>query len=208
MTSDAMKANTGGRGRLGELIDERIRGLQQRYLNNVSSAVSDLAALRRASSSPPGADPRVWELTLAGLGTPAGAPDDPTAEERAAHAALGLYAIHQQSRVRPMHVPGRGLGRACFELGRKTAAEAAVRRRFQALGTAATFPEAMHHARGLIRQLRSADVPLDYAQFADDLVALQSPSGAQRVRLQWGRDYHRTRPADNDRTSAESEETA
>ena len=98
---------------LGALVDERVSGLQARYRNNRSSGVSDLAALRRASTAEPGADPRIWELTLAGIPTPAGAGDEPTAEERAAHAALTLYAVHQQSQSLPMHVPGQGSAGRC-----------------------------------------------------------------------------------------------
>jgi CRISPR system Cascade subunit CasB len=194
---------------LGALVDERVSGLQARYRNNRSSGVSDLAALRRASTAEPGADPRIWELTLAGIPTPAGAGDEPTAEERAAHAALTLYAVHQQSQSLPMHVPGQGLGRSVRTLGQRPGAEAAVRRRFEALGTAATFAELMQHARGLIRQLRSAAIPLDYGQLADDLVALQSPAHAPRVRLRWGRDYHRAPSAETGPSpSAATKETA
>jgi CRISPR system Cascade subunit CasB len=188
---------------LREVVDTRVRNLQARYRNNLSSGVSDLAALRRAVSMQPGADPRVWELTLAGVDVPAGAGDEPTAAEKAAHAALTLYAVHQQSQVKPMHVGGRGLGAAVRTLGRQVN-EAAVRRRFEALGTAATFPELMTHARGLVTQLRSAGIPLDYGQLAQDFLALQTPSTAARVRLRWGRDYHRVRPAEPSTGSTDS----
>jgi len=175
-------------------VDHRVRDLQGRYRRNESSGVSDLAALRRASTSSPGSDPRVWELTLAGLDVPAGTSDEPTDEERAAHAALTLYAIHQQSQTASMHRAGYGVGRSVRALVLPDRSnEKAVRRRFEALGTASTFAELMEHARGLVRQLRSADVPLDYGRFADDLVALQDPAVAAGVRLRWGREYHRTR---------------
>jgi CRISPR system Cascade subunit CasB len=181
-------------GRLGGLVEERVVDLQVRYRKNFSSGVSDLAALRRAAAAAPGADPRVWGLTLAGVDVPAGTPDEPTADERAAHAALTLYAVHQQSQTAPMHRSGHGLGRSVRELVRPDKSnEKAVRRRFEALGTASTFAELMEHARGLVRQLRSAGVPLDYGQLADDLAALQDPTSASGVRLRWGRDYHRLR---------------
>jgi CRISPR system Cascade subunit CasB len=190
------------RSPLRDVVDARVRNLQLRYRENMSSGVSDLAALRRAVNMSPGADPRVWELTLAGVDVPSSTGDEPTAAERAAHAALTLYAVHQQSQVKPMHVGGRGLGGAVRTLGRQVN-EAAVRRRFEALGTAATFPELMTHARGLVTQLRSAGIPLDYGQLAEDLVGLQTPSTAARVRLRWGRDYHRVRPADPPDSSEE-----
>jgi CRISPR system Cascade subunit CasB len=183
--------------RLGALVDKRVRELQGRYRRNESSGVSDLAALRRAGNAVPGSDPRVWELTLAGVDVPAGTPDEPTDEERAAHAALTLYAIHQQSQTASMHRAGYGLGRSVRALVLPDKSnEKAVRRRFEALGTASTFAELMDHARGLVRQLRSAAVPLDYGRLADDLAALQDPTAAAGVRLRWGREYHRAWPAD------------
>jgi CRISPR system Cascade subunit CasB len=181
---------------IGHVVDSRVAALQERYRRNTSGGVSDLAALRRAATESPGADPRVWELTLAGLPVEPGAGDEPTDTERAVHAAMTLYAVHQQSQAAPMHRGGYGMGRSVRLLGERTNAKDAVRRRFEALGTAATFAELMQHSRGLVRQLRSAAIPLDYGQFADDLVALQSPAGADGVRLRWGRDYHRARPAD------------
>jgi CRISPR system Cascade subunit CasB len=183
--------------RVGTLVDERVRDLQGRYRRNQSSGVSDLAALRRASTAAPGSDPRVWELTLAGLDVPAGTSDEPTDDERAAHAAMTLYAIHQQSQTASMHRAGYGLGRSVRLLVRPDRSnEKAVRRRFEALGTASTFTELMDHARGLVRQLRSAAVPLDYGRLADDLAVLQDPFAAAPVRLRWGREYHRAQPAD------------
>jgi CRISPR system Cascade subunit CasB len=177
---------------LEELVGDRVTGLQARYLAGSSSGVGDLAALRRAVTGTPGEDPRTWELTLADV-SPWARNDEPTAAELAAHAALTLYAVHQQSHGRAMHVRGRGLGSAVRALGRQTNAEEAVRRRFEALGTAATFLELMQHARGLIRQLRSAGVPLDYGRMARDLLDWQDPGRTASVRLRWGRDYHRLR---------------
>lgn len=180
------------RASLEELVGDRVTGLQARYLAGSSSGVGDLAALRRAVTGTPGEDPRTWALTVADV-SPWARDDEPTAAELAAHAALTLYAVHQQSQGRAMHVCGRGLGSAVRALGWLTNAEDAVRRRFEALGTAATFPELMHHARGLVRQLRSAGVPLDYGRLARDLLDWQDPGRTASVRLRWGRDYHRIR---------------
>lgn len=197
----------------GELVARRVAGLQQRYLAGTSTGVSDLAALRRAATQPPGADPRTWELTLADV-SPDARGDDATPAEVAAHAAMTLYALHQQSRSKPMHGGGAGLGSAVRALGRATGAEDAVRRRFEALGTAATFPELLHHARGLVRQLRSENLPLDYGRLTQDLLDWQDPARASSVRLRWGRDYHRVRAqaADPQTSSTDStdstEETA
>lgn len=182
--------------RIGQLVDSRIAPLQERYLANTSAGVADLAALRRAVAEEPGSDPRVWALTVADVAVGADLADDPTDEERAVHAAMTLYAVHQQSQRERMHRPGWGLGRAVRLLGQQVGNEDAVRRRFEALGTAAAFAELMEHSRGLVRQLRSQAVALDYGQLADDLIALQSPTRGGAVRLRWGRDYHRARPTD------------
>lgn len=190
---------------LPELIGGRVAGLQARYLAGTSQGIWELAALRRAVTAQPGEDPRIWELAVAGV-SPGAREDDPTPAELAAHTALTLYAVHQQSQNRPMHVAGRGLGGAVRALGQETRAEDAVRRRFEALGTAATFAELVHHARSLVRQLRSAGVPLDYARVAGDLLAWQDPARTGAVRLRWGRDYHRVRtqePTTNQTTSEE-----
>lgn len=186
-------------GALGSLVSGRIHELQRSYLAGESGGVAALARLRRAVLHPIGADPDIWELTLAGVPLPVGyRSDEPSRTEIAAHAALTLYALHQQSRPLPMHQGGHGLGRAVRRLQLASGSEAAVRRRFNALGTAATFPEVRHHARGLVLQLRAADIPLDYGLLADQLVWLQSSQGAQRVRLRWGRDFYRVdRLADN-----------
>ncbi|MDK3256656.1 type I-E CRISPR-associated protein Cse2/CasB [Blastococcus capsensis] len=186
---------------LEDLVGDRVSGLQARYLAGSSSGVGDLAALRRAVTGMPGEDPRTWALTVADV-SPWARDDEPTAAELAAHAALTLYAVHQQSHGRAMHLRGRGLGSAVRTLGQQTNAEDAVRRRFEALGTAATFPELLHHARGLVRQLRSAGVPLDYGRLARDFLHWQDPGRIASVRLRWGRDYHRIR------TDAATTETA
>lgn len=196
---------------LADLVAGRVGALQARYLAGSSTGVADLAALRRAATQAPGEDPRTWELTVADV-SPWAQDDEVTPAEFAAHAALTLYALHQQSRSQPMHRRGTGLGAAVRELGRATSAEAAVRRRFEALGTAATFPELLHHARGLVRQLRSAGLPLDYGRLTRDLLDWQDPARASAVRLRWGRDYHRVRSGDGDPQEATmidpTEETA
>ena len=75
---------------------------------------------------------------------------------------------------------------------------------------AETFLEVVHHARGLITQLRSHGIPLDYGMFTEDLVYLQT-RGADRVRLRWGRDFYRipkqSEHIDDDTPAAETAPT-
>lgn len=188
-------------GRISRLQDTRER----------SSTTAVLAHLRRAVAKPPGAVPEVWEVTMDGL-PGVGKGDEPSRSERAAHLSFCLYAIHQQAVSEPMHVPGRGLGSVIAELelrrpGQSSNGPSPVRRRFNALGTASSFEEVSYHLRGLVTQIRTERIPLDYGALADDLLALQSSAGAARVRLAWARQLYRIPSAGmSSTTSSETKE--
>lgn len=198
-TTDAVpdaETATGDRGRiLAAHVGRKVGALQATYLAEASSANASLARLRRAVNRRPGADPEVWQETFDGF-PPAlmGAGDEPSRFEFAAHAAITLYAIHQQSQRLPMHQQGFGIGGAARRLGVATDSIDAVLRRFQTLGTATSFDETVYHARALLTQLRGARIPLDYARFAVDLANIQDGRRADAVRLSWGRDYYRIGP--------------
>lgn len=182
---------------LSQYVDGVVQELQHSYIyGDKRRGSAALAVLRRAIGSEPGADAAVWAYTLAGLPQQyVGRTDEPSPAERAVHTAITLYAIHQQSKTKPMHQSGSSLGWAMCRLGgaRSVAAQPdasrAVKRRFDALMTAVTFSEMAYHARGLIGQLRTAEIPLDYGTFAEDLKQLQNVRTADGVRLRWGRDY-------------------
>jgi CRISPR system Cascade subunit CasB len=188
---------------LAAFVNARVHGLQERYRANDAYAVGALARLRRAVSSAPGDDVTVWaelfEDFPPGL---MGRDGQASRAERAAYAALTLYAVHQQSQPNPMHRSGGSMGSAARRLGAVLGNEEAVLRRFHALGTATSFEESLHHARGLVTQLRGAQIPLDYGRLAVDLHRLQIADRAPGVRLAWGRDYYRTH-ADQAGTRAE-----
>lgn len=182
---------------LGLEINKRINELQHQYLSNKSSAPrAMLAELRRGVDRPAGSIPAIWDLTVADLpGTPSDTSAAPTREENAAHAALTLYAVHQQSRPEPMHKPRVGLGAAVRALaGPDAAPDNPARRRFDIVATATTLDETLVHLRGLVQQFRAGGIALDYGQLADDLLFLQVPSQVARVRLRWARQYYRTTP--------------
>ena len=188
-----------GRGQLGEvgaLVARRARFLLETRTR--SSTVAVLAHLRANVASEPGADPQVWSVTMEGVpGNPRG--DDASTEERAVHAALTLFALHQQSRPGDMHQPGLGLGRAVARLdrirgGTDSENTSPVRRRFDAVVTSGSFNEVIHHLRGVVALLRSEGVALDYGMLADDLEQFQRPGGADAVRRRWARQYYRLDP--------------
>lgn len=179
---------------LGAFVARRASQLQNEYLENRASAVAVLAKLRHGVALPLGANIELIGLTTAGLERDdQSLPDAPTPRERAAYAALTLFALHQQAhRSRRMHREGYSMGRSARLLGKHSHAEEAVRRRFNELGTATEWNEIVHHARGLVTQFRAFDIPLDYGRLARDLLSLQSAESALHVRNAWGRDFYRT----------------
>lgn len=212
MTDSATTIDVGPapRGRPKSLEDEletvvghTVSGLQQRYVatNQPPSVIADLARLRRAVTSDPGSDPSVWEYTIGAL--PASLVTrrrdaEPTSWERAAHQAVTLYAVHQQSMTKPAHKIRESVGAAVAEYERRAERKGALRQRFHSLGSAQTEAMRVYHLRGLITLLRSREVPLDYGLLARHLHALGGTrERSDRVLLQWGRDYHRIPPAES-----------
>jgi CRISPR system Cascade subunit CasB len=181
-------------GPLGLALDRRIQSIQKEYLRGSPGARADLAKLRRGLGKPAGTVPEIWDLTLAAVPPElTWDRDEPSRAEQASHAALTLYALHQQSMSGPAHVPGVGFGEVVGRLGRGDGpSEAAVTRRFMAVATAESVDEVLTHVRGLVTQLKRAGRGLDYAQFADDVIALLTPGRETPVRLAWGRGYYRT----------------
>jgi len=188
--------------RLGSHVGSMASRLQRGYQNDRPDAVAALAILRRGVSLSPGVDPRVAALTTGDLFSDDDhLPIEPHRAEYAAHAALTLFAVHQQShRERGMHHRDYPFGRSIRLLGKgeSDGRKEAIRRRFNAVATAEEPSEVLHHARGLVQQLRTAGVQLDYAGFARDLYWLQTPGGGDRVRRAWGRDFFRVTRSEND----------
>jgi CRISPR system Cascade subunit CasB len=170
--------------------------LQDDYLRQRAAASATLARLRAAAGKPAGSSYHVLDVTTVPphlLGDYV-RDDEPTDTEHAMHAALTLYATHQQSHHdAKMHQAGTGLGAAVGFLAHASTNPETVRRRFAALGTARTFDEAVYHVRSLVYQLREKKIPLDYGLLADDLSAFQRSDGAERIRATWGREFYRNR---------------
>ncbi|MCM0674873.1 type I-E CRISPR-associated protein Cse2/CasB [Micromonospora phytophila] len=147
----------------------------------------DLAALRGGLSREAGAAPAMWPhyTRLQSDGWV-------TRDLRAEHAALALFAVHQQSQSRLMHQPNIGLGLAVAKLrvsGKFTAD--AVDKRFGAAATATSFTEVVAHLRGLVSQLRtlSPAQALDYTLLFRDLRDWQDQDRVHAVRRRWGAQY-------------------
>lgn len=182
-------------------VDRRVWGLQRTYLDSTdrenSDATATLARLRRCDPAAVGSEPLVWEVTLGDLPAELRWDDASSPAEQAIHAALVLYATHQQSNQSPVHVRGARLGGAVRRLAEVRGHngepdESSIRRLHQAV-LANDAPGRLHHLRGLITLLRSESepIPLDYAELAVDLWRLFDPNqDSERVVARWGRDLH------------------
>ncbi|WP_199443836.1 type I-E CRISPR-associated protein Cse2/CasB [Umezawaea beigongshangensis] len=154
----------------------------------------DLAALRRGLGRPAGSVPQMWPFYQAVV------PDEHSPRLVAEHVALSLYGLHQQSKSTSMHRPGVGLGTALRDLSRKeSVSEAAVTRRFNAAATATSTDELVAHLRGLITQLRTHTIALDYSRLWRDLLTWSFPDGPGQVRRRWGMQFHAWQSTDGDK---------
>lgn len=194
---------------LRETAAARVVWLQKRALANVSDAVATLARLRRCDPATVGTDPLVWDVTLGDLPSQLtwAESDAPTPAERALHASLVLYALHQQSGDQPVHRPGVRFGAAVGQLARARAIDEDLdsatvgRLRHSALAT--DFEGHLHHLRGLIQLMRaeSPSIGLDYGLLAVDLWQLADPrQDSGTVLSSWGRGLHQ-RPRNTEPTT-------
>jgi CRISPR system Cascade subunit CasB len=185
-----------------KVVDRRIGDLQARFLNpqyRDPAAVAALARLRRAVGKGPTEVRDVFEFTLHPELVAGWTRDEPSPAERAAHIAITLYALHQQSRAERMHRHGRGLGAALRSLhkGEQRPIPEPLVRRFRLLTTADSFDELTYHMRGAVQLLRTGHIPLDYGRLAAQLYRCQA-WGLDRVQLTWGREFYRARQMGDD----------
>ncbi|MBO3142453.1 type I-E CRISPR-associated protein Cse2/CasB [Dermatophilus congolensis] len=159
-------------------------------------AAASIATLRKSDPGKIENDRGAWPLIYASLPEPLlGHADSVTREERAMHATLVLYAIHQSSQPTGMHCAGVPLGRALRQLPGADDERSPILKRFTSLLSAPSFEAAMYHLRGLITLLRRERIGLDYVALCQDLSKLQNPSSTSTIRRRWGRDFFNNRSA-------------
>jgi CRISPR system Cascade subunit CasB len=198
---------------LGQFIAKRVGTLQDGVIKNRAGAVGALAQLRRSLGTEIGEDPTVWRLVFDGFPERFQYGDEPTYEERAAHTAMCLFALHQQSHGTQMHRQGIGLGSAVRRLAQppgEDAPQESIVRRFNALVTSDHAGEVQQHLRSLVGLFRANEISLDYGQLAEDLAGLDRNRRGQ-VQLRWSRDFSRigkhNDDATNDSTVVEGDQT-
>jgi CRISPR system Cascade subunit CasB len=183
-------------GPVGAAVHRHISRLQRGYLDDRSDAVGSLARLRRGIGRPAGETPDLWGLTGTEPLYERYEHGDLTEQamrwaEEAAHAAVTLWSLHQQSHhtARMHRRPGPELGAAVRRLHPGAEIDEPARKRFVRVGTAATPAVLAGRLRDLVLLLRRDSVPLDYGLLADQLHTWQRPGGPQSVRRSWGRSY-------------------
>ncbi|UOR01726.1 type I-E CRISPR-associated protein Cse2/CasB [Leucobacter allii] len=175
-------------------VAAQVAKLEAGYLADAPWASAALAKLRRGVGREPGAILELAAWTTPGIYVADFREDTVAPQERAAYDAITLYALHQQGqRGSGMHRAGRSFAAAARLLGIALgdSGRAGLVRRFNIVGTATSTASRVHHARGLIAQLRSEGIGFDYGIFADDLRKLDDPRRADGVRMRWGREFHR-----------------
>ncbi|KES03759.1 CRISPR-associated protein [Streptomyces toyocaensis] len=208
--------------RVAELTATHIGSWQEGYLNDRSQAVAALARLRRGAGREAGETPDLWNLIdtdalhASTAGTRLLSEQEMVRAENALHAALTLWAFHQQSRGAPMHRrhtrerPG-GLGAAVRRLMPADGVDEPVRKRLVRAGTAPDLVALTQRLRDIVALLRREDIPLDYALLAGQLYLWQWPDGPAAVRRRWGRSFHeqrRPRPASDENTTPDTDKDA
>lgn len=150
----------------------------------------DLAAMRSGLSRPVMDSPKMWPHYSCEVNDALALRDEVSDEQKAEHAALALFGLHQQSQTRPMHRQGIKLGHA-LRLLRQSGkfSEEALDRRVAALAGATSVPALVVHLRGLVTQLRSVGQPLDYTHLMADIQAWHSTERRPEVRLKWALGY-------------------
>ncbi|MFW5416440.1 type I-E CRISPR-associated protein Cse2/CasB [Nocardiopsis sp. CNT-189] len=201
---------------LGELFTEGGEGKRAPSALR-EGAPATLNRWRKAFAGPPRSNP-VLAMPIANILGDLGEGRQARRWEEAIHYGLGLFAVHQQSKDAPMHVPaergqaGFSLGSACRELARRKAGELEKReyppqlpqhesvnrglvRRLDAAVGAGSTREAVQHVRGLIPLLKAEDIALDHGRLITALAESGDPARRGRVGYGWSRDFYRPLPA-------------
>lgn len=181
----------------------KIVPLQRAYLGKggaVTAARASLARLRRLGTT----DDSAWfsvgrDLFEDWPEDELGMPYENSRPFRAICAALQLYALHQQSKDRPMAIGAKdedasrrrgGFGAACRRIELDLEAAKGVRRRLMQVEAADDLEGMLYPLRALVGLMRAKDIPLDYGALARDLYLVQIAASKGSVFARWSREYY------------------
>lgn len=180
---------------LQQFIGAKVMRLYRQKNGGVSSAIAELARLRRGAGKTPLESPKLWGDVL-GLDKEderafpkkyRGEDDNPTNAETAAYTALTLFALHQQSQKELMHNADVSFAKAIGRLVSQTTPS--VKKRFDSLMTAQTEKARQHYLRSIVTLLRSEGITFDYGRFTTDYMYLLNSTTRQKVLYRWNRDF-------------------
>jgi CRISPR system Cascade subunit CasB len=159
------------------------------FLNQISNESSTMAILRRTIGHRLDGSPRSWPYVFK-------AANYKRMSEPVAYLALGLFALHHQSKdPGSMNKDGVSLGSACKNLKQArhnvNLSEDGVERRFRSLLASEDIDSLAIHLRALITLMRSHDISIDYAQLYKEIYIWLIPQSRAKVCLGWARDYYR-----------------
>ncbi|MGW3312070.1 type I-E CRISPR-associated protein Cse2/CasB [Streptomyces sp. NPDC001073] len=188
----------------GEEVKTReIRPYWADFDPQLREAGAQLAALRQGVGREAGTVPAMWPHYSTHMNTHLRNKGALTRSLIAEHAALTIFALHQQGRQETVHTAGITPGRACRLLLAKDsgADRTAIERRLGVLLTSQDTPELAQHLRGLVPLLRRQAIGLDYDELAQALRRWddpQKPEQQSRLRSRWDRDFHTDAPTGRD----------
>ncbi|MER5887537.1 type I-E CRISPR-associated protein Cse2/CasB [Streptomyces sp. NPDC001941] len=161
---------------------------------------AQLAALRSGTGREAGTVAAMWPFHRTRMASEWRDKGALTRDLVAEHLALTLFARHQQTHVRLMHVPGNSPGTAAGQLAKATAGggegksvTGALERRFGTLLTSVDTNELGAHLRSLIPQLSKAGIGVDYDLLRAALRVWDDPrhpDAAATYRQRWDRDFY------------------
>jgi len=179
---------------VSNFVEYRINSLANS--NYESGVKATLAHLRRGVGKHPAANPSLWEATFSSFPSDLqGTGSEPSYGELAVHAALTLFATHQQSldlKTQLMHELNISIGKALGLLAILKGSDSydSIKKRFDRIVTADSLGELSNYLRGSIQLLRSNRIPLDYKLLAKQLYDFQFIDNRDAIRLSWGRDFY------------------
>lgn len=178
-----------------KFIYERIESLTKNLDSGDTKA--RLANLRRGVGKAPGELSELWGEFLQRMPeTLWGKSEKPSYAEWAIYTALTLFALHQQGHGESMNARDDEkyhIGRAVRMLihNNDENEEERVRFKLSLAADSADIEELAYRLRALIKLMSGEGIKLDYANLARDLYLFQlSEESANKVRLQWGRDFY------------------